>query len=66
MVRSYCLLSWFLLTGVSVLVAAKEEQHRLRMGLKVLSEAKVQMRMVMVTDHGTGLTAALLHFAPDR
>ena len=53
MVRSYCLLSWFLLTGVLILVAAKEEKYQLRMVFKVLSKTKVQMQMVMVTDHGT-------------
>ena len=46
------------------MAAAKEEQHRLRLALKILSDAEKQLRVA--TDHGTWLTAALLQFAPDR
>lgn len=59
MVRSSCLL-----TEVSGLAAAKEEQHRLRLALKILSDAEKQLRVA--ADRATWLTAALLQFAPDR
>ena len=42
----------------------KEEQHRLRQALKVLSESEKQLRVA--SDRATWLTAALLQFAPDR
>lgn len=46
------------------LAAEKEEQHRLRLALKVLSDTEKQLRVA--TDRATWLTAALLQFAPDR
>jgi DNA polymerase III gamma/tau subunit len=46
------------------LAAAKEEQQRLRLALKILSDAEKQLRVA--ADRGTWLTAALLQFAPDR
>ncbi|KAG0579777.1 hypothetical protein KC19_4G123000 [Ceratodon purpureus] len=45
-------------------ISAKEEQHRLRLALKILSDAEKQLRVA--ADRTTWLTAALLQFAPDR
>ncbi|KAG0629876.1 hypothetical protein M758_1G136300 [Ceratodon purpureus] len=44
--------------------SVKEEQHRLRQALKILSESEKQLRVT--SDRATWLTAALLQFAPDR
>lgn len=54
----------FLIDCVYCSAAMKEEHHRLRQALKILSEAEKQLRVT--GDRATWLTAALLQFAPDR